>query len=212
MTVGRERALVVEVVEVTEPVGERVGVWRDLRTELSVGRIAVRRLAIDTGDVAQLLVIRTVLPDDHDDVLDRRGAAEAGWDDLRHGVVVTLVDRLDLVPVVVGEDRLGVLPELTVARHRERGHAPGVVVGVVVGGRRRVITLVDRRLGALGADALVIGHDDAPGAESRIGLDLHGIPVRRDQAGEPHLAVQAVVAVHRDRVVAPDADEHVGRV
>src|SRR6202042_3946114 len=139
--------------------------WRDLRTELSVGRIAVRRLAIDTGDVAQLLVVRTVLPDDHDDVLDRRGAAEAGWDDLRHGVVVTLIDRLDLVPVVVGEDRLGVLPELTVVRHRERRHAPGVVVRVVVGGRGRVITLVDRRLGALGADALVVGHDDRVRAE-----------------------------------------------
>ena len=212
MTVGRQRALVVEVVEVTEPVGERVGVWRDLLTELSVGRIAVRRLAIDTGDVAQLLVIGTVLPDDHDHVLDRRAPAEMGRDDVRRGVVVALVDRLDLVPVVVGEDRLGVLPELTVMRHRERRHAAGVVVRVVVGGRGRVITLVDRRLGALGADALVVGHDDRVRAERRVRLDLNRIPVRRDQAGGPHRAVQALVAIHSDRVVAPDADEHVGRV
>ena len=41
VTVGRQRALVVEVVEIAEPRGQRVEVRRDLLAELRVGRVTV---------------------------------------------------------------------------------------------------------------------------------------------------------------------------
>ena len=69
VAVGRERALVVEVVEVAEAARQRVRVRRDLGAELGVGRVAVA-----LAEVAKDLVVGAVLLDDHDDVLDRRAA------------------------------------------------------------------------------------------------------------------------------------------
>ena len=115
VAVGRERALVVEVVEVTEPRRQRVRVRRDLLAELGVGRVAVA-----LAQVTEDLVVAAVLLDDHDDVLDRRVTAQMLRDHRRNRVVGAVIDRLDLIPGVVTEDRLRARGEISaVARHRE---------------------------------------------------------------------------------------------
>ena len=61
MAVGRQRALVVEVVEDAEAIGQRVLVWRHLLAELASGRVAVA-----LAEVAEDLVVGPVLLDDHE--------------------------------------------------------------------------------------------------------------------------------------------------
>ena len=100
-------------------------------------------------------------------------------------------------------------------RHREHGHAAGVVVGVVPGGvvavSRAPLLIVDSGPWAPMPLSLVTTIVPAPSAG--IGLDLDRVPVGRQQALEMHRRVDAAIAVvHGDRVVPADADQHVVRV
>ena len=65
----------VEVVEQHELAGERVRIGRHVLAEE-----AERRIAVSLGDVPEDLVVGAVLPDDVEDVLDRRGGAHAPRD------------------------------------------------------------------------------------------------------------------------------------
>jgi len=90
VAVRRQRALVIEVVEDPEGIGQGVGVRRDRGAELGQGGVAVA-----LPDVAEFLVVGPVLPDDQEDVLDLGRAAEPGRDGVVFGVNDTLRSGFD---------------------------------------------------------------------------------------------------------------------
>ena len=200
---GRERVSVeadfgidVEVVEQHELPRERVCVGRDVFAEDRERRIAVAQL-----DVAEDLVVRAVLADDVEDVLDRRRRADA------------LRDRRDSGRACGREPlRLGVGGDFEhLLRVRREGRGVGQVddreraleqlarVLPVGGGRRRLRTARVR----LPGQALAV-EDEQPPA---FAVEQHRrrVPARRDEA--LHLALAGFCDVdQRHRVVVGVGD------
>src|SRR5262249_4876129 len=110
------------------------------------------------------------------------------------------------VPVVLGEDRVGVLGDLLVAGKREAGQRAGGAVRAVTHRGRGARAATEGEVGAARVDAAGVGDDDL----LTDGRDRLRVVVRRQQADEAHRLLRvAVVLVDGDGVRAAERHEQV---
>src|SRR5262249_3742420 len=124
MTILRNLAVAVEVIEQYELLGDRVVIRRDFAAEENQAGVAVA-----LGDIAENLDVRAILLDDVEDVLD--GGTHAGiGGNHRVALEVGLDQQLIAIRRVV-DDLFGVLAEFGAVGRIDEGEESVQVVAVV---------------------------------------------------------------------------------